>query len=298
MNHPPPYHSKYRLKSISYSQNYFNVFVVFIWYNYRQIYTHTHFSTHTGSKAKGRRGSLALPISSIWNTGERRAEHEWNKVEQRGKARENVRGERSGPDKAGPRQGYAGAAVSRSAWNPAPTRSVGVARFLSGTGAPRAAMQIRWAAGLKVVEEPASGGSRDGQGTSGKLSHLRVVRTPSAACSNEEGGLRGWLAEVEAVKSGIIFETVQLFLLLFRRINIHQVFPDCWSNVYASGKWIQGDDEWWWSFKIIFQGKEICLKKRKNFWTFKWNKISPTKFSNYRSNLITVFVSNSLHQPK
>ena len=88
------------------------------WYSCDTIidrYTHTHFSTHTGSKAKGRRGSLALPISSIWNTGERRAEHEWNKVEQRGKARENVRGERSGPDKAGPRQGYAGAAVSRSA---------------------------------------------------------------------------------------------------------------------------------------------------------------------------------------
>lgn len=73
--------------------------------------------THTRSNAK-HRGTLALsPPSGTQARGRRWSEHEWNKVEQRGKAGENVRAgaEKIRPDKAGPRQGYAGAAVSRSA---------------------------------------------------------------------------------------------------------------------------------------------------------------------------------------
>lgn len=96
--------------------------------NYRRIERFRYSSSHiyillyillsyTRSNAK-HRGTLALsPPSGTQARGGRWSEHEWNKVEQRGKAGENVRAgaEKIRPDKAGPRQGYAGAAVSRSA---------------------------------------------------------------------------------------------------------------------------------------------------------------------------------------
>lgn len=94
-----------------------------------------------------------------------------------------------------------------------------VARILSVRS-----MQMGLAAGLKVVEERR--GSRD-ESTSGKLSHLRVVRTPSPACSTTRREVSSRRIGRKSKQWELIFERIGPTFFSFRT-NEYPKFYNCW----------------------------------------------------------------------